>query len=162
MSALTDIAATYRGPGATIRELIGRGRREDRALAILMAACLLIFVAQWPRLARQAHLSGEDLNMLLGANLMAWIFLAPLVFYGLAGLSHLVARLLGGQGSFYGARIALFWPLLATSPLLLLHGLVAGFIGPGPQLTLVGAIWLALFLWFWIAGLIAVERGGQA
>ena len=58
-------------------------------------------------------------------------------------------------------RSPLFWALLASSPLMLLHGLVAGFIGPGIQLQSVGLVWLAVFLWFWIRGLIAAE-GGQS
>ncbi|GGL88291.1 hypothetical protein GCM10011534_07900 [Pseudooceanicola nanhaiensis] len=158
MSALTDIAATYRGPGGVLRRLLARGQREDRALAILMAGCALVFVAQWPRLAREAHLTGQDLNPLLGASLLGWIIIMPLVLYLVAGVAHIIARVLGGRGSFYGARLALFWALLAASPLLLLHGLVAGFIGPGPQLVLVGALWCAVFLWFWLGGMVAVER----
>lgn len=158
MPVTTDILATYRGPRRTLRRLLADGQREDRALIVLMAACLIIFVAQWPPLARQAHLEGQDLNPLLGGSLLAWVFIAPLMFYGLAALSHLVARLLGGQGSWYGARIALFWALLAASPLILLHGLVAGFIGEGPQLTVVALAWLAVFLWFWFAGLVEAER----
>ncbi|MGR3374077.1 YIP1 family protein [Pseudooceanicola nanhaiensis] len=158
MSAITDIAATYRGPGGVLRRLLARGQREDRALAILMAGCALVFVAQWPRLAREAHLTGQDLNPLLGASLLGWIIIMPLVLYLLAGVAHIIARVLGGRGSFYGARLALFWALLAASPLLLLHGLVAGFIGPGPQLVLVGALWCAVFLWFWLGGMVAVER----
>lgn len=158
MSALTDIAATYRGPGGVLRRLLAQGQREDRALAILMAGCALVFVAQWPRLAREAHLTGQDLNPLLGASLLGWVIIMPLVLYLLAGLAHIIARVLGGRGSFYGARLALFWALLAASPLLLLHGLVAGFVGPGPQLVLVGALWCAVFLWFWIGGTLAAER----
>ena len=36
------------------------------------------------------------------------------VFYLLAALAHFGARLFGGHGSFFGARIALFWALLAS------------------------------------------------
>lgn len=139
--------------------LLAMGQREDRALAYLMGACALMFVAQLPRLARQAHITGEDLNMLLGASLMALVFIAPLLFYVLAWLSHLIARLIGGRGSFYAARMALFWALLAASPLILLHGLVAGFIGTGPQLSLVGFLWFAAFMWFWVSGLWRAEQG---
>ena len=81
----------------------------------------------------------------------------PLLLYLVAGLSHLVARVMGGQGDWFGARLALFWSLLATAPLVLFYGLVAGFIGPGAGLTLVGAIWLAVFLWFWISCLRQAE-----
>lgn len=134
------------------------GPREDRALAILMGGCVLVFIAQLPRLSREAHLTGQELNMLMGGALMAWIFVAPLLLYILAGLSHLVARLLGGQGDWYGARLALFWALLASSPLLLLHGVVAGFVGPGAAQQGVGLGWLIVFLWFWFACLRAAER----
>ncbi|MBV1926802.1 MAG: YIP1 family protein [Rhodobacteraceae bacterium] len=158
MPVTTDITATYLRPARVMRKLLAMGQREDRALIILMAACVIVFVAQMPRLAREAHISGQDLNMLMGGALLGWLFLAPLVFYALAGLSHMIARLFGGQGDWYGARLALFWALLASTPLMLLHGLVAGFIGQGLQLQVVGLIWLVLFVWFWMAGLYQAER----
>ena len=127
---------------------------------ILMAGCLIAFVARWPALARQAHISGDDLNMLLGGALMAWLFIAPLVLYALAALSHLLAKLLRGQGDWYGARVALFWSLLASSPLMLLNGLIEGFVGPGPGLQLVGLLWFIVFMWFWLSGLLEAERPG--
>lgn len=159
MAVTRNITATYRNPGKVLRGLLALGPREDRALAYLMAGCLIVFIAQMPRLAREAHINGEELNMLMGASLMAWVFIAPLMLYCLAGLSHLVARLFRGQGSHYGARLALFWALLASSPLMLLNGLVAGFIGPGLELQSVGLAWFLIFMWFWIGGLIAAERG---
>ncbi|RKF17045.1 YIP1 family protein [Roseovarius spongiae] len=159
MPVTRDIVATYRGPGRVMRRLLAAGPREDRALAILMAGCAVMFVAQWPRIAREAHLAGRELNADLGASLLAWVFLAPLIFYLLALLSHWGARALGGRGSPYGARLALFWAFLASMPVLLLNGLVAGFIGSGPALQAVGLIWCAVFAWFWIGGLREAEWG---
>lgn len=161
MGVTRNIRATYLGPGRVVTGLLQAGPREDRALAYLMAGCMIVFIAQTPRLAREAHLSGEDLNMLMGATLMAWIFIAPLVLYCVAGLSHLLAKLFRGRGTQYGARLALFWALLASSPLMLLNGLVAGFIGPGLELQGVGFLWFAFFAWFWLGGLIAAERTGK-
>lgn len=158
MPVTRDITATWRGPRRVMRRLLDSGQREDRALAILMAGCLVVFVAQWPRLAREAHLTQVELNPLLGATLLAWMFIAPLAFYLLALISHAVARLFGARGTAFGARLALFWAFLAASPLILLHGLVAGFIGPGPALNMVGLLWCAIFAWFWIACLIEAER----
>ena len=158
MAITRNITATYRGPGRVMRRLLELGQREDRALAYLMASCALIFIAQLPRLARQAHLTGEDLNMLMGATLMAWLFVAPLLLYVIALVARGIGRILGGKGTAYGARLALFWALLASAPLLLFHGLVAGFIGPGPELQIVGFLWLLVFAWFWIGGSIAQER----
>ncbi len=158
MAITRNIAATYRGPGRVMRRLLEMGAREDRALAYLMGACALVFVAQLPRLSREAHLTGQDLNMLMGATLMAWIFIAPLALYAIALLARGIGRILGGNGTAYGARLALFWALLASSPLILLHGLTAGFVGPGLELQIVGLAWLMFFGWFWIGGSIAQER----
>src|SRR6056297_601672 len=47
------------------------------------------------------------------------------------------------------SRLALFWTLLATTPAWLLHGLVRGFIGPGPAEQLVGAGLLLAFVTIW-------------
>ena len=158
MAVINDIAATYRGPRGVLRRLLAAGQREDRALAILMGGCVLVFLAQWPVLSRQAHLEGSELQPLIGGSLMAWLFIAPLLLYVLAALAHWGALILGGKGDHYGARIALFWALLASSPLILLHGLVAGFIGPGAGQQAVGFIWFVCFLWFWISGMMEAER----
>ncbi len=158
MAATRDIVATYRGPGRVVRRLLGDGLREDRALIYLMIGCLMVFVAQTPRLARQAWQTGEDLGMLMGATLLAWLFIAPLVFYILAGVSQLVLRAFGVKASAYATRMALFWALLASSPVILLWGLTAGFIGDGVEMTAVGILWVAIFAWFWIGGLTGALR----
>lgn len=158
MPVSSDIVATYRGPGRVMRRLLAMGPREDRALIILMTACAIAFVAQMPGLSRKAFLSGQDLNMMMGGALLACLIFAPLLLYLLAALSHLAARLLGGKGTGYGARLALFWSLLAASPLQLLHGLTAGFVGPGTALQAVGFVWLVVFIWFWMSCLVTAER----
>lgn len=158
MPLTADIAATYRSPRGVLRRQLASGVREDRVLFYLMLACGLIFISQWPLLSRQAHLDPSvPLAARLGGALMAWLFVAPLVFYLLAGLSHLVARALGGRGSFFTARLALFWSLLAATPLWLLFGLVSGFIGPGPAKDLVGLLALAGFLAIWLLSLAEAE-----
>ena len=153
MPVTTDIAATYKGPRAVMRRLLAMPQNEGRALAIVMAGCAVVFVGQWPRLAREAHLTDQALNPLLGGALLGWVFMMPLVLYALAFLGHLVQRALGGRGTGYSSRLALFWAFLATSPLMLLNGMVAGFVGPGPGLQLVGLVWIVVFLWFWLANL---------
>jgi hypothetical protein len=158
MSITRDITATYKGPGRVMARLLSYGQREDRAIAYLMAGCVIVFIAQMPRLAREAHIEGSDLNMLLGATMMAWVFIMPLVLYVIAAMSHILAKAFRGQGTFYSARLALFWALLASSPLMLLWGLVAGFIGPGFEQQITGILWFGVFAWFWLGGLLVAER----
>ncbi|MDX1744002.1 MAG: YIP1 family protein [Ruegeria sp.] len=158
MPLTSDIVATYRGPGRVVRRLLDLGQREDRALIFVMGFCVGAFIAQLPALARRAHLEGLELNMLMGGALLGSVIILPLVLYVLAFVSYGAARLVGGRGSAYGARLALFWALLSSTPLVLLNGLVAGFLGPGSALTLVGVIWLGVFIWFWLAGLRQAQR----
>ncbi len=165
MAVSTDIIATWRRPGRVMRKLLSMGRREDRALAILIIACFVIFVGQWPRLSRAAFLQGDaapPLEAQLAITFFAMLMVWPLLAYGLAGLSHVVARLFGGRGSWYSARLALFWTLLATTPVWLFHGLVAGFIGPGPALQVVGAALLVAFLTIWGLTVREAERAPEA
>lgn len=159
MAISSDIVESYRRPRVVIRRKLAQGPREDRVLALLMVACGLSFVAQWPGLARAAYLDpSQPLEARLGGALMAMLFLVPLIAYAVAGLSHLVARVFGGKGSGYGARLALFWSMLAVAPLMLLQGLVSGFIGAGPARTAVGLLVLAGFLFIWLNALIETER----
>ena len=157
MAVTRDIPRAWIKPREVMRDLLARGKHEDVAFVFLILGCGMVFVAQLPRLSRQAFQTGEDFMLLMGGTLMAWVFLAPLIFYGLAALSHLVAKAVGGRGSWFGARLALFWSLLAVSPAMLLHGLTAGFIGPGPALSLVGAVTLSGFLWIWTNSLYMSE-----
>lgn len=164
MAVTSDIIATYKGPRRVYARLAAMGTREDFALILLMGACIVAFVSQWPALARTAHETGEELNPLLGGALMGWLMIAPLLLYGLAALSHIIAKLLRGKGTWYRARLALFWAMLAASPLLLLYGLMAGFLGPIPEAgtAFVGALWLGVFVWFWLSCLIEAERPRDA
>lgn len=163
MSVVQEIVATWRAPRAAIRRQLQAGPREDRALVYVMLACLLIFVAQWPRLAREAFLDPSvPLEARLGAALFGWMALMPLFFYGLAGFSHLLARMLGGRGTFFGARLALFWTLLVVSPLWLLNGLVAGFIGAGLAQNVVATLLSIAFLAIWMLSLAEAEAFGRA
>ncbi len=166
MAVSRDILRSWRHPRLVMRDLLAVGRREDRALAFLMVGCFLVFVAQWPRLMRVSSLGNgaeaTDLTMLLSTSFFLWVTIMPLALYGVAALTHLAARLLGGRGSWYGARLALFWSILATAPLLMFHGLVFGFMGEGAATDLVGLLVLAGCLAVWASGLYEAEAGRDA
>jgi hypothetical protein len=94
--------------------------------------------------------------------LFAWLFVVPLMAYGLAALSHMIARLFGGQGSWYGARLALFWALLASIPAWVLYGLVTGLIGDGPAERIVGIVLWVAFGVIWWCNLWVAETQNQS
>ncbi len=163
MSVSRDIVASWRRPRQVLRSMLNHGRREDRAIAFVMIACFLMFVGQWPKLSREAFLDPSvPLQARLAITFFSMMMVMPLMLYVFAGISHLVAKLFRGRGTFYSARLALFWSLLVTAPLFLLNGLVAGFIGQGHASDATGLVTLLGFLVIWLACLIEAERAPEA
>ena len=157
MAIVPDIVKGWRDPAGLVRTKLGQG--EGTTLAVLIGACGLIFVAQWPRLAREAHLNPEvPLEALLGAALLGLVFVLPLFFYGLAAVSRIVARGFGHRISGFGARVALFWAMLCLTPLLLLHGLAVGFLGQGAAVGALGLLVLVGFGYLWVRMLAGVRE----
>jgi len=158
MAVTTDIVRTWRGPGAVMKDLLAQGQREDRAVAYVMIACLIIFISYLPQVQYNVINGDGDFQRDASYAFLMWIMVMPLFLYGLAAVLHLIAKLFKGQGTHYSARLALFWSLLASTPALLLYGLVRGLIGPGIQANIVGAIWAFGFLWFVFQSLRVAER----
>ncbi len=158
MSVTTDIVQGWTRPRAVIRRHLARGQSEPFAFSLLVTFLVLAFVSLWPVLSRQSLMQPEVpmLQRLVAAGL-ALLASIPL-WYGVGLISHWIARALGGQGSQYSARLALFAALVAVTPGMLLRGLVAGMIGQGLQADLVGAIVGMAFLWIWISMLHESER----
>lgn len=159
MALVPDIIASWRAPAKGLRQHLARPRSESFAFTFLFVFLLIAFIGQWPRAARDSFLHPEvPLPQHLLATGLALAATIPL-WYGLAALSRLVARALGGQGSWYGARLALFWALAVISPLMLLQGLAQGFLGQGVQANVLGAAIGLAFLALWITMLREAERG---
>ncbi len=164
MAITTDILRTWRSPRQVFRGLLEQGQREDRLIFLVMLGCFLMFVAQLPILARVSWQSQElaatnpdyevrELQMLIGSAFFGWLMLMPLVLYLVAGLGYLVLRLFRRPINGHGARLALFWAVLAAAPVFLLLGLLTGLNGQGPGATLVAVVWGAALVVFWVQGL---------
>jgi nitrogen fixation/metabolism regulation signal transduction histidine kinase len=158
MAVTTDILRAYARPRAVMRDRL-RGASEERALIFLMVACFVFFVARLPSVARDPQIANPEIGFIGVAMglLLGTVFFAPLMFYALAAISHIAARIVGGKGSWLSARMALFWSLLVAVPMVLLHGLVAAFVGPGLLLTALSVVFGAAFLWVWGQNMIAAE-----
>ena len=162
MSVVSDIVDSWRTPSTVVRRHLARGKSEPFAFVLLVVFLIICFIAQWPDVARVTVLK-PDIPMapqLLG-RAMAILATIP-VWYALAALGHLAARAMGGQGGWYGARMALIWALVTITPLVMIAGLVAGMIGTGPQLTAVGTLTFAAFVVFWVLNLREVGRADAA
>ncbi|MBP0481831.1 YIP1 family protein [Sagittula salina] len=170
MAVSSDIAAMYRRPAAVVRDKLARVVSEPRALAYLMAACGLMFVAQMPGAVRRVwqrdpasweadrQAFQEAVQPELGATLLGMVILLPLFFYLLALIIFAVARLFRSSVAGWDVRLVTFWALLAATPLQLLAGLTSAFVGAGTALNLVGVLWVVVFLWFLSTGVREAHR----
>jgi hypothetical protein len=159
MAVTTDIVSSWRHPRQAIRRHLARGVSEPFAFTLLLVFLVMAFVGQWPLAAREAYLAADaSVAPRLLARALAVLATIP-VFYALAALSRLVARSLGGRGGWYAARLALFWALATISPLMLLQGLLRGFLGDTTAVIGTSAMIFGIFLIMWVIMLHEVEQG---
>ncbi len=159
MPVARDIVRTYSAPRRVTRALYAMGPREDRAIMWLMVGCFLMFISGLPALQRSAVENGSNFQDGTVYAFFSLLILAPLLFYGIAFILFGLTRAVRPAATVYGARLAVFWGWLAATPLALFYGLLVGFNGLNhPGTVLVGTIWLAALIWFWINGLIETSK----
>jgi len=164
MAVTTQILRTYRHPRRVMRALIASNlsdnRPEARGLVYLLLGCILIYIGQIPGLVSVADNveGGAPRDARLAITFFAWVFIWPLIFYALAALSHVVARLMGGKGRGADARLALFWTVLSVSPLFLIRGL-AEVAGNAAAFFAINILVAVAFVVIWAATLIEAETG---
>ena len=154
MALTGDIIATYKGPRRVVARFLAQGRNEVRALLFVLIAGMMMFIAVMPYQAREAQLDPEvPIQARMYWSAFFYILIVPILLYLVALVLWPVIWLLRRPVTGYEVRFSMFWALLATTPVMILLGLTAGLIGQGPQLTVVGYLWMAVFSWFFISGL---------
>ncbi len=144
------------------RRLLSGGCDELQVLSFAIIGAILLFVAQTPWQAREAHLDPSGpLAVRLYWSGFLFILILPLLLYALCAVIWLVTRIVRPSLSGFGIRLSVFWSVLAASPLALLAGMMAGFVGSGPGLQLVGALWGIALLWFCLSGLTVMAKSGS-
>jgi hypothetical protein len=162
VSVVLDIARTYRAPREVQARRMSGPPREDRALAVLLGACLLIFIAQLPRLSREAFFDPSiPFDARMSGALFGWMMVMPLVFYGISLIVTVLLSMTGRPVAGGRVRVALFWALLASTPLWLLTGLMQGFAAESAGPVIGGVLALGSFLFFAGCGLVAARHSGQ-
>ena len=160
MSVVSNVLYTYRSPSKAFELMYTRPANEATSLGYLMGACFLTYVAQWPYLARQAHLEEFNLQTSLAASLLAWLLIAPLLLYTLAIVLYFFHKFFKGSKTSAQIRVGLFWSFLAATPLLMLFGLVKGFLGHGTAESIVGFFWFVAFSYFIFCAVLRAKVGG--
>lgn len=122
---VADIVGAYGGLRGSMRNQMDRGNDEARLMAYLAFGCFVIFLSFLPRLL-STDLSGTDQSIAAGITVwfFAVMFFAPLILYGIAAISHLIAKAFGAKGPYHNARHAVAWMLVVLSPVLIVKGML--------------------------------------
>lgn len=132
---------------------------DSALLAVLMAAMLVLWIAQLPAHSRAAQLDPSiPLEARLGGAFLAVMFLMPVLCYLVASVVSILSKLTALRVSPLASRLALFWALLAVAPAMLFLGLVAGMIGQGAALEICQVLTGVAFLAIWGSGLRALSE----
>jgi hypothetical protein len=146
MALTSDIVESWQRPRAVVRRLRRAGKSEPFVFTLLFVFLLLAFVANAPYQARQSALHPDQVLIpTLFATALGLLATIPF-FYLLAALGHLVARLMGGNGGYYDGRLALFWALTATTPAVLVYGLLRAFADGRGAMPIFGGLTFLVFL----------------
>ncbi|MCF3973447.1 hypothetical protein L1965_07160 [Paracoccus sp. EGI L200073] len=154
---LPRVLQSWWAPRQVFRDL--SGMPESVKLVVLMAAMLIFLVAQAPLRAREAQLDPSvPFEARISGALLAVMFVMPLLAYAFASFVSVVSGLTGRRLAPGDSRLALFWALLATAPAMLLWGMVAGLVGPGPAQTLTQLLVGVGFVVIWWSGMSVLAR----
>lgn len=152
MSVVINISKTYYKPIQTYSKLFASGASEKENLAYLVGGCFISFIAEWPAQARLAFENQQPVDGLMGAILLSNLFLLPLVFYLISMIIYFFAKIFRSNILAFEVRLIVFWAYLAATPMLLLVGLVEGFLGKNFLYFITSAVWLSVFLAFIFSG----------
>ena len=131
------------------------GIREEQTLFFAILFGLLSFLSLLPALAKHAFLTNESLSALAAAQFISSVFMMPLLMYGIAAVSHLILKYFGGQGDYIGARRALFWAALVTTPAILFTSIAEAYFSEIS--TILSVITTMIFVWQWVSNLKELE-----
>ena len=131
------------------------GIREEQTLFFAILFGLLSFLSLLPALAKHAFLTNESLSALAAAQFISSVFMMPLLMYGIAAVSHLILKYFGGQGDYIGARRALFWAALVTTPAILLTSIAEVYLSETS--AILSVITTMIFIWQWFSNLKELE-----
>lgn len=131
--------AAWADLGASMRAELARAPRESELLFWVMLSGLLWFLGRAIILAAGPAEATGVLGARIGAEFITSVFFRTLAFYAVAGIAGLIARRLGGRGSWRETRAAVFWAALVAAPPTLAVTLFAALAGSTPEAPRVAA-----------------------
>ncbi len=161
MTLYGEILRAYRGFGASMRRQLEQNPREEKLLLYAVLAAFLGFIARIPGLiyvARNSENQELTIANLIGSNFVTTFFYGLIMLYIIASVSHLIAKIFKGAGSFQDARLALFWAALVIAPLYLVVVALRVVITAPDFINLSNLAIGILFVYCWATCLSVAEK----
>jgi len=160
VSTVQLILASYLSPTKAFTQKLGEGVSETKIFIWLLVSCFLSFLARLPLLSREVHLdvNGPPLDSMIGGVLVSFIFMAPLVFYGLSVILCLLFRVWFNDLKWLYFRGAFFWSLLAVSPLVLVRGVLVGIFGVSAYIDIISVLVFLYFIYILICSVRTIGK----
>lgn len=158
MSLVLNIVRTYRRPRAVVKGLISQELREPQVFFFNALFCVLVLFVQLPVLSLRADTSSMSYEELRSGTIMGVLFVLPLLLYGLALVLGGVLRVLRNPAPGLWVRLALFWSLLAVTPLMMVHSALSATLGQTEAVIGFGFVVAGAFLYILISALVEVTQ----
>ena len=114
---------------ASFQEQLSNNTGERYILLLCFSSSLILFLSNLPSqvASRLGVITLEPLSGYIASLLFVSVFFTPLILYFLSVVLHLVLRLFGGEGTFYQVRLAFFWSIIVSAPIIVILGIFQGY-----------------------------------
>ena len=118
------VARFFHDPRGSMRGVLDSHPTEARILAYGMIAASLLLIGRLIDPIAGAARAADPVARTM-EQAVSMLFFVPLVYYMLAALGTVIARLFGGRGRWIDGRAAFFWAALVSAPVMVLSGLIS-------------------------------------
>ena len=158
-SFLGNIFLAYRDFSNSFRMLNSTRVSERTLLFLAFTGTVILFMANIPvQVATSQDVVDVDAKVYLGLITFVSIFFIPLFLYFVSGLLFVLLRLFGGLATFTEFRLALFWAVNVSGPLLVLNGLLTGFFYKSVAIEYVSIALQSFIAWIISSMLVEAEQ----
>ena len=129
---------------------------ERATLFLAFTSAVILFVANIPSafFSPPFDIVNGSYEIYLGLLLFISVFFVPLFLYFVAALLHIILFFFKGQGSFYDCRLAVFWSINVSAPILLFKGLLATLFNNNDYLYIIN-IFLGVLLGWIVSSMVS-------
>lgn len=146
---VTDIFLAYKNLPESYLEKRGQFFGERAILLLSFTSSLIFFLCNIP--SDLVSLSSTSLTgttwSYFGILFFVSIFFVPLFLYSIAAVLHMILLLFKGRGSFADCRLAFFWSINVSAPILLLNGFARAYFYKSSYLYLCNITFGVILAW---------------